>query len=124
MTVRVKICGINDPTAFDAAIAAGADWVGFKFFPPSPRYVTPAQAADAVGPFAGRPAARRVVRRSHSGGDCRVRSDTVRLDVLQLYGAAGPAGVACPLRSAALARGRALRPPPICRSKPAVPTGC
>jgi len=24
-----KICGINDPAAFDAAIEAGADWCGF-----------------------------------------------------------------------------------------------
>ena len=38
-SVRVKICGINDPVAFDTAIDAGADWVGFNFFPPSPRYV-------------------------------------------------------------------------------------
>jgi phosphoribosylanthranilate isomerase len=45
MTVRVKICGINDATAIDAAIGAGADWIGFVFFPPSPRFVTPAQAA-------------------------------------------------------------------------------
>ena len=31
---EVKICGINDPMAFDAAVEAGADWVGFVFFPP------------------------------------------------------------------------------------------
>lgn len=45
MTVRVKICGINTPAALDAAADAGADWVGYVFFPPSPRAVTPAQAA-------------------------------------------------------------------------------
>jgi len=45
MTVRVKVCGINSPDAFDAAVGAGADWVGFVFFPPSPRFVTPTQAA-------------------------------------------------------------------------------
>jgi phosphoribosylanthranilate isomerase len=45
MSVRVKICGITDAAAIDAAIGAGADWVGFVFFPPSPRFVTPAQAA-------------------------------------------------------------------------------
>lgn len=43
--VRVKICGINSPEAFDAAVDAGADWLGFVFFPPSPRYVSPGQAA-------------------------------------------------------------------------------
>ena len=41
---RVKICGINDPAAY--AAAATADWTGFVFFPPSPRFVTPGQAAD------------------------------------------------------------------------------
>jgi phosphoribosylanthranilate isomerase len=41
----VKICGINSGTAFDAAVAAGADYVGFVFFPASPRYVTPVEAA-------------------------------------------------------------------------------
>lgn len=41
----VKICGINSPAAFDAAVQGGADYVGFVFFPPSPRYVTPVEAA-------------------------------------------------------------------------------
>jgi phosphoribosylanthranilate isomerase len=45
---RVKICGINDPAAY--AAAASADWVGFVFFPPSPRFVTPAQAAALAQP--------------------------------------------------------------------------
>lgn len=43
--VEVKICGITDAAAMDAAAAAGADWAGFVFFPPSPRHVTPGQAA-------------------------------------------------------------------------------
>jgi phosphoribosylanthranilate isomerase len=44
--MQVKICGINDPVALDAAIEGGADWIGFNFFPPSPRYVTPARAKE------------------------------------------------------------------------------
>ena len=47
---RVKICGIRDQAARDAALSAGADWLGFVFFPPSPRSVVPAFAASlAVG---------------------------------------------------------------------------
>ncbi len=45
---RVKICGINDPVAY--AAAAAADWTGFVFFPPSPRFVTPVQAAAIAQP--------------------------------------------------------------------------
>lgn len=45
MTATVKICGVNDPAAMEAAVAAGADMVGFVFFPPSPRAVTPEAAA-------------------------------------------------------------------------------
>jgi len=45
LSVRVKICGVNSPAAFDAAAEAGADWIGFVFYPPSPRYVTPGIAA-------------------------------------------------------------------------------
>jgi phosphoribosylanthranilate isomerase len=53
--VGVKICGLNEPDAFDAAVAFGADWIGFNFFPPSPRFVTPAQAANLSARARGGP---------------------------------------------------------------------
>lgn len=40
MTARVKICGIRDGEALDAALEAGADLVGLVMFPKSPRNVT------------------------------------------------------------------------------------
>ena len=43
---QVKICGINDAASYDAACRAGADWVGFVFYPPSPRSVAPEQAGE------------------------------------------------------------------------------
>lgn len=46
MTVAVKICGITSKEAIHAAVEHGASYVGFVFFPPSPRNVTPAMAAD------------------------------------------------------------------------------
>ncbi len=83
--IQVKICGINDPAAFDTVVEEGADWVGFVFFPPSPRFVTPAQAAS--------------LSMRHVGGPLRVglfvdpeadqiaaALDVVHLDILQLYG--------------------------------------
>jgi phosphoribosylanthranilate isomerase len=87
MSAKVKICGVNDAVAFDTAVAAGADWVGFVFFPASPRFVTPAEAAALSARWAGGPprvglfveptvAAIRAVLRE------------VRLDALQVYGSA------------------------------------
>ncbi|MEL6768714.1 MAG: phosphoribosylanthranilate isomerase [Pseudomonadota bacterium] len=46
--VHVKICGLRDAAGVEAAAAAGAAYVGFVFFPPSPRALTPAQARDAA----------------------------------------------------------------------------
>jgi len=45
MPIAVKICGLSTAAAVEAAVAGGARWVGFNFYPPSPRAVTPQQAA-------------------------------------------------------------------------------
>jgi phosphoribosylanthranilate isomerase len=39
MSLIVKICGLSTPEALDVALEAGADMVGFVFFPPSPRHL-------------------------------------------------------------------------------------
>lgn len=46
--VRIKICGITRPEDALAAVQAGADAIGFVFYAPSPRAVTPARAAAAI----------------------------------------------------------------------------
>jgi len=46
---RVKICGLRDQAAIDGAVAAGASYVGFVFFPKSPRNVTIDQAQQLAG---------------------------------------------------------------------------
>jgi phosphoribosylanthranilate isomerase len=44
MVTKVKICGLKTAEAVEAAAAGGADYVGFVFYEPSPRNVTPAVA--------------------------------------------------------------------------------
>lgn len=43
--VKVKICGISTVPTLEAALDAGADFAGLVFFPPSPRFLKPADAA-------------------------------------------------------------------------------
>ena len=44
MRLDIKICGLRTPEALDVSLHAGADMVGFVFFPPSPRHVDFAEA--------------------------------------------------------------------------------
>jgi phosphoribosylanthranilate isomerase len=50
VTTKVKICGLKEELALEAALAGGADYVGFVFFPPSPRSV----ALEVARPLAAR----------------------------------------------------------------------
>ena len=43
---RIKICGLTREEDVDAAVAAGADAIGFVIYAASPRYVSPARAAE------------------------------------------------------------------------------
>ncbi|MCB1312260.1 MAG: phosphoribosylanthranilate isomerase [Sedimentitalea sp.] len=91
--IRVKICGITDSADIPAAILAGARYVGFVFFPPSPRNLSLTEAA--------------VMARSVPEGICKVALtvdaddalldrllDAVPLDMLQLHGRESPQRVA------------------------------
>lgn len=53
MTTTAKICGLSTPETLDAAIAGGASHVGFMFFAPSPRNVSPARAAQLAARVPG-----------------------------------------------------------------------
>jgi phosphoribosylanthranilate isomerase len=54
MTLLVKICGLSTPETLDVALDAGADLVGFVFFPPSPRNLDMATARALGRRVAGR----------------------------------------------------------------------
>ena len=82
--MRVKICGVNSPEAFDAAAEAGATWAGFVFFDRSPRFVTAKTAARLSARVEGGPA--RVGLFVHPTDDQVAQVlNTLHLDALQLY---------------------------------------
>jgi phosphoribosylanthranilate isomerase len=87
--IRVKICGLNTEAAFDAAVAAGADWVGFVFFPPSPRFVTPARAAALSARHPGGPPRVGLFVDPTEAAIAEVLK-CLPLDVLQVYGTVDP----------------------------------
>ena len=96
MTVTAKICGINDAAALTAAVDGGASHVGFVFYPPSPRAVTPDTAAALSGMVDT--SARRVIRTGLFVDPDDALIDTVAarvpLELLQLHGGETPERVA------------------------------
>jgi phosphoribosylanthranilate isomerase len=92
MTFLVKICGLSTPETLDVALEAGADLVGFVFFPASPRHVTLAQAARLGQQVGGR--ALKVALAVDA--DDAMLADMVaalRPDILQMHGRETPARV-------------------------------
>jgi phosphoribosylanthranilate isomerase len=92
MPLRAKICGINSRAALDAAIAGGAGFVGFVFYPPSPRALTAETAAPlaaAVPPVVAK------VGLLVDEPDERIAEILARvsLDMLQLHGKETPTRV-------------------------------
>jgi len=91
--VKVKICGITNWTDARRAVEAGAQFLGFNFYRPSPRYIQPA-------------AARRIIRRlpdgiaavgvfvNESEANMLAVARRVGLDYLQLHGDEPPEQVA------------------------------
>ncbi|WP_296423491.1 phosphoribosylanthranilate isomerase [Yoonia sp.] len=91
--VRVKICGLRDQAMMQAAVDAGAAYVGLVFFPKSPRNVTIRQAAAIAGEVpVGLAKVGLVVNADDAQLDA-ILAD-VPLDILQLHGTETPARVA------------------------------
>ena len=93
MTVRAKICGLNDAAAVHAAVEGGAAFIGLVFYPPSPRAVTPAQAAELAAPVpTGVGKVGLFVDATDDEIDAVLAS--APLDMLQLHGGESPERVA------------------------------
>src|SRR5438552_14854235 len=85
MSLLVKICGLSTRETLDVALDAGADMVGFVFFPPSPRHLGLEVAREL-----GRQAKGRAVKVALTvdGDDATLEKiiETLRPDILQLHG--------------------------------------
>ena len=46
MSIKIKICGLTRREDVEAAVKAGAEYLGFIFYPKSPRFVTPEKASE------------------------------------------------------------------------------
>lgn len=87
----IKVCGMTQPANIADVAAAGADWVGLIFYPPSPRYVAKA-APPAAGKLPGG------VKKAGVFVDAPAREIVARvagfgLDIVQLHGNEPPAAL-------------------------------
>lgn len=91
--IAVKICGLRDSAGIAAAAEAGARYVGFVFFPKSPRHLDFVQAAQLAADV---PLGVAKVALTVNADDAFLDGlcDTVALDMLQLHGSESPARVA------------------------------
>jgi phosphoribosylanthranilate isomerase len=89
MPAEVKICGLSTPETLEAAIAAGADFVGLMFYAKSPRNVAPATAGELARIARGRA---RIVTVTVDADDDLIAAiaTEVKPDFVQCHGAEPP----------------------------------
>ena len=93
MSVAAKICGLSSEDAVAAAVEGGAAYLGFVFYPPSPRSVSPARAGALCAEV---PASVRRVGLFVDADDAAIGRvlDAAPLDLLQFHGRESPERVA------------------------------
>jgi phosphoribosylanthranilate isomerase len=93
MTAKTKICGVSTPEAVRAAVDGGAAFLGFMFFPRSPRNIAPEAAARLTPP--ARAKGVRIVAVTVDPTDAELDAIMAGLspDLIQLHGKESPARV-------------------------------
>lgn len=87
MSVQAKICGLSTPETVDAAVEAGAGFVGFVTFPRSPRHVESLDLLKSLGARVPRSVTRVGLFVDADDALIDARLDTGGIDMLQLHGA-------------------------------------
>ncbi|MFC6792416.1 phosphoribosylanthranilate isomerase [Methylobacterium komagatae] len=90
---EIKICGLSTPDTLDAALGAGADWVGFVRFPRSPRHVE-LETARALSRQAKGRAGRVVLLVDPDDASLHQAVEAMEPDLIQLHGRESPERVA------------------------------
>jgi phosphoribosylanthranilate isomerase len=85
MSLIVKICGLSTPETLDTALEAGADVVGFVFFPPSPRHLS-LETARKLGKQVKRRAIKVALTVDADDGTLGNIVEALAPDILQLHG--------------------------------------
>ncbi len=85
MSLIVKICGLSTRETLETALEAGADMVGFVFFPPSPRHLGLATARD-LGKLVQRRAAKVALTVDADDATLENIVEALQPDMLQLHG--------------------------------------
>ncbi|MBV8754292.1 MAG: phosphoribosylanthranilate isomerase [Hyphomicrobiales bacterium] len=93
MSLIVKICGLSTAETLDVALEAGADAVGFVFFPPSPRHIS-YEAARVLGARVKGRAEKVALSVDADDATLDAVVDALRPAALQLHGKETPARVA------------------------------
>lgn len=93
MTAKAKICGVSTPEAVHAALGGGAAYLGFVFFPKSPRNIAPEAAGRLAPPVRARNV--QIVALAVDPSDAEVDAIVAGLapDLIQLHGKESPARV-------------------------------
>ncbi len=91
--IKIKICGLTEPAHVASAVAVGTDYLGFNFFPRSPRYVSHAQAASLIATVPGHVQNVALVV-DPDDATLEALFAEVPFDILQLHGHESPARVA------------------------------
>ena len=87
--VKVKVCGIRSLEEAEAALDAGADALGFNFWPPSPRYIAPRAASEVINELS--PVGSLVgVFVNEEANRVRDIASELRLSAIQLHGDESP----------------------------------
>jgi phosphoribosylanthranilate isomerase len=94
MAVEAKICGLSTPETVDAAVQAGARWVGFVTFPRSPRHIGSLDLLKSLGARVPKDVGRVGLFVDPDDALIDARLATGAIDMLQLHGSETPERVA------------------------------